>query len=132
MKYRVATAQDLESATECIASTGYFNEVRAEALDGVLIVAVQDGRVMSTVWAMVCGRHAYVDYLSVRPELQGTGIGVRMLYKLYQYLRKVGILYARSHIHGSNMEVCKVAAKMGSVLDAPYVVTHTYLGDKNG
>ncbi|WP_288067540.1 hypothetical protein, partial [Herbaspirillum sp.] len=69
MKYRVAQPADYSAITKCIASTGYYepNLRASELVDGLTAVAVENGEVVACLWAMVCGRHAFLDYYAAVP-----------------------------------------------------------------
>lgn len=129
MRYRIATHKDHADIEDCIASTGYYKPLDASLMDGTFLVA-EDGekQIIGVVWVMHYGRNAYIDYLAIRPKHQHLGIGVHLLVKMREILKRRGVRYVRSVIHLSNTEALKLAPALGAITHAPYAVSFADLG----
>jgi ribosomal protein S18 acetylase RimI-like enzyme len=129
MKYRIGTYKDHADIEDVIASTGYYPPVDASLMDGTFVVAErEDAQIVGCVWVMHYGRNAYLDYLAVRPQLQHKGIGVRLLARLRQVLKRRGVRYVRSCIHLSNTEALKLGTAFGGITHSPYALCFVDLG----
>lgn len=119
MHYRIATLEDAPAITELLGSTGYYCPVDAAELDGIIVVAERDGVLYGCVWAMVCGRHAYLDYLTVRPGHSGK-ISLRLMKTLEVVLRQVGAKYIRGVVKSDNTAAIRIGEAVGAVFDHGY------------
>lgn len=129
MRYRIATHKDHADIEDCIASTGYYPAVDASLMDGTFIVAEsKDKTIEGVLWMMHYGRNAYIDYLAVRPAHQHIGMGIRLLVKGREVLKRRGVRYVRSCIHLSNTEALRLVPAFGAISHAPYAMTHADLG----
>ena len=129
MKYRIATHKDHADIEDVIASTGYYPTVDASLMDGTYIVAEnQHGDLEGCIWVMHFGKMAYIDYLAVRPALQHSGMGVRLLIKAREVLKRRGVKYVRCCIHLANTEALRLVPAFGGITHAPYAMAHAYLG----
>jgi len=130
MRYRIATHKDHSDIEDVIASTGYYPAVNASIMDGTFIVAESDDKVIKgCLWLMHYGRSAYIDYLAVRPECQHIGMGVRLLIKGKEVLKRRGVQHVRSCVHLANTEALRLAPAFGAYTHAPYAITYLHLGD---
>jgi len=120
MHYRIATLEDAPAITELLGSTGYYGPVDAAELDGHVIVAeTKDQQLNGCVWLMVCGRHAYIDYLTVRPGHSGR-ISIRLMMAAEQLLRALGVKYVRGVVKSDNTAAMRIDETMGAVFDHGY------------
>jgi hypothetical protein len=119
MHYRIAKLEDAPAITELLGSTGYYGPVDAAELDGVVVVAEREGVLYGCVWAMVCGRHAYIDYLTVRPGHSGI-MPLRLMKTLEAVLRKVGATYIRGVVKTDNTAAMRIDEAVGAVFDDGY------------
>ena len=133
MKYRIAQPEDLEACAACVASTHYYMPVNFADIGGTILLAEDDDGVQGVVWSCRSGILAFVDYLSVTPKYQGSGLGARLLIKGMAIMRRVGVRQVRSWVHYDNHEAIKMDMKFG-VLDGPYaqVVTLLESDEDNG
>ncbi|KPJ97106.1 MAG: hypothetical protein AMJ55_00375 [Gammaproteobacteria bacterium SG8_15] len=129
MKYRYATINDLPAITKCIASTQYYGPIDASTLDGHVLLAETDDQVVACMWIMRCGRHCYLDMLSVIPEYQHSGVGVKLLVVALRDLRNKGVEYVRASIHKDNKEALRIAEAMGGAIHGDYKIAFRKLGD---
>lgn len=129
MKYRIGTYKDHADIEDVIASTGYYPPVDASLMDGTFVVAEQaDGQIIGCVWVMHYGKNAYLDYLAVRPKHQHHGVGVRLLARLRQVLKRRKVRYVRFCTHLSNTEALKLGPAFGGIMHAPYALGFADLG----
>ena len=129
MKYRIGTHKDHAEIEDCIASTEYYPPVDASLMDGTFVVAEHEsGEIVGCLWMMHYGRNAYFDYLSVRPKYQHIGLGIRLLVRGREILKRRGVRYIRSMIHLSNVETLRLAPAFGAILHAPYAACFLDLG----
>lgn len=129
MRYRIATHKDHADIEDCIASTGYYPTVDASLIDGTFIVAEDnDGQILGCVWIMHYGRSAYLDYLAVRPKLQHSGMGIRLVAKAREVLKRRGVRFVRAMILLSNTEALRIGPAFGAYTHAPYAMTFVDLG----
>jgi len=129
MKYRIGTYKDYAEIEDVIASTGYYPPVDASLMSGTFVVAEQDGQIVGCVWVMHYGRNAYLDYLAIRPKYQHLGIGIRLLLRMRQVLKRRGVHYVRSIVHLSNEEALKIASVFSTATHAPYALCFANIGD---
>lgn len=126
MKYRIGTHKDFSDIEDVIASTEYYGQINPTLLDGTWVVAEDDeGQIVGCVWVMHHKRSAYIDYLCVVPRLQHIGIGVRLMVKLRQVLKRRGIKYVRGCVKLDNAEALRLDMAMGGLVDAPYALVYT-------
>ena len=120
MRYRIAKLEDAPAITELLGSTGYYGPVDASELDGVIVVAeTKHQQLCGCVWVMVCGRHAYVDYLTVRPGYSGR-TAMRLMMMLEQVLRSLQVKYVRGVVKSDNTAAIRIDEAMGAVFDHDY------------
>ncbi len=126
MQYRVAQPADYVGISDCLNSTGYYNPIDPSTLDGLLLVCVNDETVMGCIWAMYQGRHAYVDFLCVRPGASSR-IAVRLILYMQKVLRTLGVRWVRGAIAGHNRAALRLALANGMVADANYTLVYKEL-----
>lgn len=119
MHYRIAKLEDAPAITELLGSTGYYGPVDAAELDGIIVVAERDGVLHGCVWAMVCGRHAYIDYLTVRPGYSGI-MPLRLMKTLEAVFRQVGVQYVRGVVKSDNTAAIRIDEALGATFDHDY------------
>lgn len=130
MRYRIATHKDHADIEDCIASTEYYPPVDASLMDGTFVVAEDNkGKIVGCVWFMHYGRNSYLDYLAVSPKYQHSGMGVRLLIKAREILKRRGVRYVRSAIHLTNLEAIRLAPAFGAIVHGPYAMCFADLGD---
>ncbi len=130
MRYRIATHKDHADIEDVIASTEYYPPVDASLMDGTFIVAEDnEGAIVGCVWIMHYGRNSYLDYLSVCPKYQHSGLGVRLLVKVRETLKRRGVRYVRSAIHLSNTEALRLGPAFGAIMHGPYSMCFADLGE---
>lgn len=120
MNIRTAGPGDFPAVTELLASTGYYMPVDASELDGYMVVAeTKDQQLIGCVWAMVCGRHAYLDYLTVRKGYSGR-TAIRLMQGMEQVLHQLGVKYVRGVVKSDNTAAIRIDEAMGAVFDHDY------------
>ena len=72
-----------------------------------------DGNLVATAMGTWDGRRGYLWHLAVEPELQGRGLGRKMLEALEEAYRKMGIPKVTFQIETSNREVLGFYLRMG-------------------
>ena len=122
MRYRIAHPEDFDDCAECVASTGYYMPVDFEAIQGIVLMAENEDGVQGVVWAARSGARAFADYLAVRPDYQGTGLGLRLIAKGCAILRKLGVKQIQSITHYDNKEAMRINRALG-IVDGPYAIT---------
>ena len=122
MKYRIATKDDFEACAECVASTGYYSPVDFNDTGGTILLAENEKGVQGIVWATRAGSIAYTDFLAVRPEYKGTGLGIRLVTRGAAILQKMGVRQIRSYVHMSNTGALKMNGRLGAIMDSPYAL----------
>ena len=129
MKYRVGTHKDHTEIEDIIASTEYYPPVDASLMDGTFVVAEdREGQLVGCAWIMHYGRNAYLDYLAIRPKYQHLGLGIRLLVKVREILKRRGVRYVRTTVHLSNLEALRLAPAMGMTVHSPYALGFIDLG----
>lgn len=128
MKYRVATIADYPPITELINSSGYYAPMAATDLDGPIMVAErEDGSIAGCLWAMVCGRHAYLDYLVV--ENHNGRVALMLMLGMEKLLRENGVRFVRGAIASDNRPALRLNASMGAALQEGYTLGYKRLQD---
>lgn len=128
MKYRVAMIVDYPSITELINSSGYYAPMAATDLDGPIMVAErEDGSIAGCLWAMVCGRHAYLDYLVV--ENHNGRVALMLMLGMEKLLRENGVRFVRGVIASDNQSALRLNASMGAALQEGYTLGYKRLQD---
>jgi N-acetylglutamate synthase len=72
-----------------------------------------DGQLVATAMGTWDGRRGYLWHLAVKPELQGRGLGRKMLVALETAYRELGIPKVTFQIETSNREVLGFYLRMG-------------------
>lgn len=127
MQYRVAKAEDLPAITELVNGCGYYAPMSAAELDGLIIVAEHDGELYGCLWAMVCRRHAFLDYFVVRP---GHGrVAVLLGMAMEKALQQLGVQYVRANVMTDNLPAVRVSQAVGMVLQHGYDLAYKRLQD---
>ncbi|HUW10461.1 MAG TPA: hypothetical protein VM537_12090, partial [Anaerolineae bacterium] len=67
----------------------------------------------------VCGRHAYIDYLTVRPGHSGF-MPLRLMKMMEAALRQVGAKYIRGAVKTDNTAAIRIDRAMGAEFDDGY------------
>lgn len=130
MRYRIGTHKDHTDIEDCIASTEYYPPVDASLMDGTFVVAETcEHEIVGCAWIMHYGRNAYLDYLAIRPRYQHLGVGVRLLAKTREVLKRRGVRYVRAAVHLSNLEALRLGPAFGAALHSPYALCFADLGD---
>ena len=131
MRYRIGTWKDHAEIEDCINSTGYYSQVDVSLLDGTFIVAEDsDGQIVGCVWTFHFGRNSYIDFLSVRPDIQHSGLGVRLLAKMRALLKKRGVRFVRGCTILNNLEMVRIWQAFGAKIHSPYAIGFVDLGAK--
>ena len=128
MKYRVATPAEWPGITECIGSTGYYLPTHAATLDGLTIVAMDHDKVVGCLWAMVCGRHAYLDYFCVLPGTPGI-VAAKLSMHMEAYLKRIGVQWIRASIKTDNAPALRVSQAAGMMYDHGYTMVVKEISD---
>ena len=126
MHYRIAQPEDFAACAECVASTEYYRPVDFGKIGGTILLAENEEGVQGVVWSCRSGDLAFVDYLAVTPELQGSGLGARLLIKGMAVMREVGVREVRSWVHYDSPRTVQMDLKLGT-LDGPYAQVVTIL-----
>ena len=129
MNYRVATIADYPAITGLINSTGYYGPMAATDLDGPIIVAEHEGELKGCLWAMVCGRHAFLDYFVVKPS--NGRVAFMLALAMEKLLRENGVKFLRGNIRSDNKPARRIAKSMGAVIMPDYDLAYKRLPDGN-
>lgn len=129
MNYRVATIVDYPAITELINSSEYYAPMAATDLDGPIIVAEHEGELKGCLWAMVCGRHAFLDYFVVQPS--NGRVAFMLMLAMEKLLQENGVRFVRGTIRSDNRPARRIAASMGGVLMSGYDLGYKRLPDGN-
>ena len=79
---------DFASLSELWTATGIGNPARGDSLEtvqstlsrgGRLLVLAAEGRIVGSAWISDDGRRLYLHHMAVLPELQGRGLGKRLM-----------------------------------------------------
>lgn len=122
MKYRVATPEDLPQVSKVIEDGGAYGPIDASTLDGVIIVADWEGEIVGCMWAMVCGRHAYLDCFNVKPKFKGSRAALGLYLAMQKALEALGVKYVRGMIKADNKNPKRLAEFMGATGDDGYML----------
>ena len=125
MNYRVATIQDLPAITEMVNGCGYYAPMSAAELDGPIVVAEQDGQLKGCLWAMICGRHAFVDYGVTEPR--NGRVYMMLVLAMEKVLRHLGAKYVRSNIISDNTGLLRGARALGYITQPGYDLVYKRL-----
>lgn len=126
MKYRVATIADYPAITNLINSSGYYSPMAATDLDGPIIVAERsDGSLAGCLWAMVCGRHAFLDYLVV--ENHNGRVALMLMLGMEKLLKEHNVQFVRGMISSDNRSALRLNASMGAALQDGYTLGYKRL-----
>ena len=128
MRYRIGTWKDHAEIEDCINSTGYYGQIDVSLLDGTFIVAEDEGQIVGCAWTFHYGRNAYIDFLSVRPGRQHKGLGVRLLARMRQLLRKRGVRFVRGCTILNHVEMIRIWQAFGAAIHSPYAIGFIDLG----
>lgn len=71
----------------------------------LFLLGIQEGRVAATAMAGYDGHRGWVNYLAVSPELQGQGLGARILAQVEHVLLSEGCPKINLNIRESNLKV---------------------------
>ncbi len=80
--------EDFGSLTDLWESAGIGNPARGDTLESVrltltrggrLVVLASGDRIVGSAWISDDGRRLYLHHMAVRPELQGRGLGKRLM-----------------------------------------------------
>ena len=91
---------DFGSLSELWTETGIGNPARGDSLDAVLrtlslggrlLVLDSQGRIVGSAWITDDGRRLYLHHMAVRPELQGRGLGKRLMDAAVSVARQRGM-----------------------------------------
>ena len=85
-------------------------------------MAEDDGAIVGCAWVLHHKQSAYLDYLAIVPACQHRGVGVRLVAKVREILRRRKVKYVRCCMHLANTEVIKIAQAFGCVIHAPYTM----------
>lgn len=128
MIYRAATTEDM-SAVQALIDQSDLEKCLAVDMDGLVLVAELQGDIIACVWAMTCGKHAFVDYLIVRNDWIHKGIGIKLMAKLVGTLGSLGVRFVRGVVADDNEEMLKFYGLFG----VDMVSNYTYItGDLHG
>lgn len=127
MQYRVATVQDLPGITWMINQSDYYGPMSAAELDGPIVVAEHDGVLKGCVWAMVSGRHAFLDYLVTRPA--NGRVALMLVLAMEKLLREHGVKHIRANIASDNIPVLRGARSLGMAVQDGYHLAYKRLQD---
>ena len=83
----------------------------------LFLVAVADGRIVGSVMGGYEGHRGWVNYLSVRPELHGSGIGRTLMAELERRLSALGCPKINLQIRATNEAVVEFYRRIGFVRD---------------
>lgn len=129
MRYRIGTWKDHAEIEDCINSTDYYSQVDVSLLDGTFIVAEdKDKQIVGCIWVFHFGRNAYIDFLSVRPALQHSGLGVKLIAKMRRLLKKRGVRFVRGCTILDNVEMVRIWQAFGASIHSPYAIAFVDLG----
>jgi ribosomal protein S18 acetylase RimI-like enzyme len=71
----------------------------------LFFVGERDGEILATVMAGYEGHRGWVNYLAVRPDRRGEGLGAQMMQAAEQALRALGCVKLNLQVRRSNAEV---------------------------
>ncbi len=92
--------EDFSSLSELLTVTGIGNPARGDSLESVrrtlvlggrLLVLVSGDRVVGSAWISDDGRRLYLHHMAVLPELQGRGLGKRLMEAVVSIARERGM-----------------------------------------
>ncbi len=92
--------EDFGSLSELWAAAGIGNPARGDSLESVrrtfsmggrLLVLESGGRIVGSAWISDDGRRLYLHHMAVRPELQGRGLGKRLMEAAVSVARERGM-----------------------------------------
>jgi hypothetical protein len=129
MNYRVAKIDDYPAITGLINGCGYYAPMAATDLDGPIIIAEHDGELKGCLWAMVCGRHAFIDYL-VAPTGSGR-VALMLMLAMEKLLREAGVIHVRGHIASHNKPAVRIAHALGGITQPGYDLAYKRLQNGN-
>jgi ribosomal protein S18 acetylase RimI-like enzyme len=81
----------------------------------MFLVGCREDRVVATVMVGYDGHRGWINYLAVRPQLQGTGIGRRMMDEAEDLLRAAGCPKINLQVRATNRDVIEFYEKVGFV-----------------
>lgn len=105
-------AEDWAAVNALWVATGMANDVRGDSaaviertLDqgGRLLILEEEGGgpIAGSVWLTQDGRRAYMHHFGIRPDLQGQGLGRRLLAEALEAVRATG-LQVKLEVHRDN------------------------------
>ena len=128
MLYRPARVEDWPAITELVNDSSTYAPADAAVLadGGVWLVAEDDEGVAGCIWTLMSGRHAFVEYLVVRPDCRN-GTGVRLAVYAARQLKKAGVQYVRALT--ANKTVKRMVHSLGGLTEDGYASAGVYLGE---
>ena len=110
--YRVIdTPQEMTVFVQRVAESSRYTGITIEMLEGTTVVAAiyhpdqGDPQLAGGIWGIYQGKHAYLDYLIVRPEAQGFNVGRNLVSAISQYMSAQGVVYLHGLLFNQNGEV---------------------------
>lgn len=112
---------DYASLGELWAATGVGNPARGDSLESInrtlaaggrLLVLAAGGRVVASCWLTDDARRLYVHHMAVTPELQGKGLGGRLLAKAVEIAAEKR-LQMKLEVHHGNARAMGLYKKYG-------------------
>ena len=83
----------------------------------LFLVGETEGRIIATCMAGYEGHRGWINYLAVEPELQGKGIGKRIMNEAERLLKTRGCPKINLQIRTSNSEAIAFYASLGYKID---------------
>ncbi len=83
----------------------------------LFLVGCMDGIVVATVMAGYEGHRGWINYLAVKPDCQGAGIGASMVKQAERLLKAEGCPKINLQVRRSNLKAIEFYAKIGYSVD---------------
>lgn len=83
----------------------------------LLLVGTLEGRVVAAVMAGYEVRRGWINYLGVAPDLQGAGIGRRIMEEAEAVLRRLGCPKINLQVRGSNRQAVAFYERLGYAVE---------------
>jgi len=124
---------ELHQAVDIINDSGYYAPVTVFDLERVSMYGMKSaGIIIACAMVIYMGDRGYLDYLCVKPQLQGQGYAVRLLDFIAQDMATLGVRRIHACVNGTNEVASKLALRYHAKVGFPYLNILVNLEENHG
>lgn len=133
MNVRVLLPGEVVQFTQMLNESGFYPNLDASSLVGTMCFGIfKDEQLVGGAMVISQGKHAYLDYLYVRPDSRNLGAGPKLLDAVHSTLRNAGLKYVHAVISGANELSAKLAARYYGKMGFPFYHVRIDLEEDHG